>query len=396
MASDFSTLPLDVLGVIALKLETFEDFIKFSAVCRSWDLASSSIKHQWAPTPVVPWLLLAENTQNNPNCVRKIFNLSNNKCYNLNLPQTFGARCWGSPYGWIAMIDRNYDVILFNPITKAQIPFPCLKSLDDGGVKSKSDKGYHNWFLGCFANRLIVLKVPQNDHYEFVVLVVHVYYHSLSFARQGDKSWIPVLVNSKEHHIVDIVGMDDNIFGLYGDGSIVFWNFKEFNTLELIKPADYSPCRHEFIVKFYQGGCNHIYFVRSGSDLLIVLRYKDNYVTNNEDEDEDDIACKTVDFDVYRLNSIHKSWEEIKDLGEVALIVGGNTSMCVSVAHSKGLQRNCIYFTDDECCFWNSSIDPGGHDMGFFDMKNGNIQRFYHGDDMHSSFAPPTLFIPQL
>ncbi|XP_074289810.1 F-box protein SKIP23-like [Silene latifolia] len=391
MASDFSMLPLDLLGVIALKLETFEDFFKFSAVCRSWNRASSSVKHQWTATPVVPWLLLAENNQDNPDCVRKIYNLSNNKCYNLNLPETFGARCWGSPYGWIAMIDRNYDVILFNPITKAQIPFPCLKSVDDGGVKSKSDGSYQHWFLRCFADRLIVLKVPQNQHYEFVVLVVHVYYRSLSFARQGDQSWTPVLVKS-EDQMLDVVGMGDKLFAIYRDGSIVSWNFKEFNALELIKPADYSPCGHEFLVEFNRGGCDHTYLVRSGSDLLTVLRYMDQY----DHKEDDTISFRTVDFEVYRFKSKDKSWEEINDLGEVALVVGGNSSMCVSVAHVKGLQLNCIYFTDDECSFWKSVKEPGGHDTGLFDLKTGNIQRFYEGDDMNSSFAPPTLFIPQL
>ncbi|XP_074289475.1 F-box protein At2g17036-like [Silene latifolia] len=264
MAVDWFTLPLDLLSFIVLKLETFEDFINFSAVCRCWNHASSSVKQQWSAKPNVPWLLLAENNKDNPNCVRKIFNLSNNKCYNLNLSETFGARCWGSSYGWVAMIiDRNFDVQLFNPITKAQIPFPSLRPLYDGDESDEDDESYRHWFLSSFADRLIVLKVPQNNNYEFVVLVIHEYYQSLAFARQGDQSWTPIFVKSRVT-MLDIVGMEDKVFGLYENGSIVSWNVEEFNALELIKPADYSPSGHEFLVDFNTRGVNHTYFVRSG------------------------------------------------------------------------------------------------------------------------------------
>ncbi|XP_074289471.1 putative F-box protein At4g22170 [Silene latifolia] len=365
MASDFSTLPLDLLGVIALKLETFEDFFKFSVVCRSWNSASSSAKHQWKAKPIVPWLLLAENNQNNPNCVRKIFNLSNNKCYKFSLPETFvGARCWGSSYGWIAMIDRNFDVQLFNPITKAQIPFPSLKPLYDGDEFDQNGESHQHWFLRGFADRLVVLKVPQNNNYEFVVLVVYEDYHSLVFARQGDQSWTPVFVNSKfrKFRMCDVVGMDD----------------KDEDDADHDDDTDHDNADQD----------------------------DTNYDDEDEDEDDaDDVDhdnkgdsyyfCKTKDFKVYRFKSEDKSWEKIEDLGEVALVVGGNSSMCVSVTHANGLQRNCIYLTDDldMCCL--SVTKPGGHDTGVFNFKNGNIWQFYEGDDIHSSFSPPILFIPQ-
>ncbi|XP_074289474.1 F-box/kelch-repeat protein At1g57790-like [Silene latifolia] len=390
MASDFSMLPLDLLGVIALKIENFEDYIKFSVVCRSWNSASSSVKHQWTAKPIVPWLLLAENNQDNPDCVRKIYNLSNNKCYNLNLPETFGARCWGSSYGWVAMIDRNLDVKLFNPITKAQIPLPSLKP-PRTYFNPRSGESYQNWFLDSSADKVIVLKVPQNDHYEFVVMLVRQHCHSVAIARHGDQLWTPVSVKSKGR-MLDVVEIDDNILALYNDGSIVCLNVKEFNALEPLKPVDYSPCGHELFVKFNRGHVYHTYLVRSGSDLLAVLRYREQ--VGNE-KDDDDIFCQTIDFEVYRFRTVDKSWEEIDDLGEVALVVGRNSSMCFSVGHTNGLQRNCIYFTDDYHLFWGSVREPGGHDTGVFDFESGDIWPFYEGDDIHSIFSPPTLFIPQ-
>ncbi|XP_074289467.1 F-box protein At2g05970-like [Silene latifolia] len=392
MAADWSMLPLDVVGVIALKLQTFEDFIKFSVACRWWNRASSSVKHQWKAKPVVPWLLLAENTKDNPDCVRKIFNLSNNKRYNLYLPETFGARCWGSPYGWIAMIDRNYDVILLNPITKAQFHFPCLKPLDCG-TPPTSGESYESWFLRCFANRLIVLKVPQNNNYEFVVLVVYEYYQGLAFARQGDQQWTPIFVKS-EVKMVDLVAIEDKVFALYEDGSIVSWNVDEFNALQLIKPADYSLHVNLVFVKLNKS-INQIYMAQSGNELLLVLRYKDGVGNADNTDFDHDIVYRTIGFEVYKLKPKDKIWEITKDLGEVALVVGGNSSMCVATGHAEGLQRNCIYFTDDDYVYWRLVREKGGHDTGFYDIKTDVLQ-FYEGDDMRSSFSPPTFFIPQL
>ncbi|XP_074289492.1 F-box protein At2g05970-like [Silene latifolia] len=169
---DWSALPMDLLTTVAFKLEFFEDFICFSAVCRSWNHASSTIKHQWRATSVVPWLLLAENNKDNPDCVCKIFNLNNNKCYNLNLPETFEARCWGSPYGWIAMVGHDFNVQLFNPITKAGISFPRLSNLphlpenDENWREDKKD--YFRWCIQIFLTKLIVLKVSKSGNHEFV------------------------------------------------------------------------------------------------------------------------------------------------------------------------------------------------------------------------------------
>ncbi|KAK9670060.1 hypothetical protein RND81_13G174100 [Saponaria officinalis] len=206
MAGIWSLPPLDVIGDIALKLETFEDFIRFSAVCRSWNQASSLIKHQWSAKSPLPWLLLPENSHENPNCVRKCFNITNNKCYQLNLPQTFGKRCWGSACGWVAMVDRDHNVELFNPITKAQITFPSLEATykcakvellgDDWAkiedVELKGD--YSDYFMHEFLNRLIVIKVSQGDHYEFVIMLLYNEYKSLAFARHGDQTWTSIIV----------------------------------------------------------------------------------------------------------------------------------------------------------------------------------------------------------
>ncbi|XP_074287139.1 F-box/kelch-repeat protein KIB1-like [Silene latifolia] len=411
MAVDWSTLNLELVADIVLKVETFQDFINFSAVCRSWNRASSSIKHLWRAKPIAPWLLLAENTQDNPDCVRKIFNLNENKIYSLNLPETFGTRCWGSAYGWVALVDRNFDIQLFNPITKDCLSFPNVGLLHTN-KDDETDVGedYISWFLIAFVSRLTVIKVSLNGQSEYVIVVIYDNYEdrrSLAFARHGDQSWTTIsLEEIGETMVVDMVAMDDNLFALCGDGSVIYWEVKDFNDLKLIKPQYYSPTpRVEIMnilhVLFRQ--VHSLYMVASGRDLLMVLRFKDkcsksnDYSDDSDDsyDEDDDIFYKTIGFQVFKLEPEDKRWVKIDDFGEVALFVGGSSSMCVSVEYAQGLQRNCIYFTDDEYELWELPKEHGGHDMGVYDNKDDKIWPFYKGEDMHSLFCPPIFFIPE-
>ncbi|XP_074289803.1 putative F-box protein At2g33190 [Silene latifolia] len=388
-ANDWSTLPLDLLGAIAMKLETLDDFIYFSAVCHSWNRVSSLIKHQWRPT--VPWLLLAENTSNNPHCVRKIFNPSNNKCYKLNLPEIFGAKCWGSDYGWIAMVDRKLDVRLFNPITKAEIRFPSAETIPNrrpyDEEVDEDEEDYISWFLELYMKKLIVLKVSQN---EFVILVIYHSFGHLAFAKPGDKSWTSVFVK-KGHgcRMFDVMAMNGYVFALYSNASLVYWNIEDFQGYELVKPMDYLSSELQMSRKYHLlpfiHGISKLYLVESDCDLLLVLRFKESMSDDHPD------IYETVGFSVYRLDPKDRRWEEIKD--HATLFVGVHSAMSVS---AKSLQPNCIYFTDDEFEQCKSRTELGQPDMGVYDIKCEEKWRFYEGDDIRSAYCTPTWFIPQL
>ncbi|XP_074290255.1 F-box/kelch-repeat protein At1g57790-like [Silene latifolia] len=398
MSTDWSTLPLDLVGNIAFKMESFEDFIYFSAVCRSWNCAWSSIKHLWR-APSLPWLLVAENTQDNPNYIQNIFNLNNNKHYSLNLPETFGgARFWGSPYGWIAMAKRDLTVQLFNPFTKANIiSFPSLQTLPHLPIYEPTSfedswYDYYDWVLMFFLQKLIVLKVSQSDgHHEFVIILLSPEHNKgLSFARRGDQAWTTILIEDLILDVYDVVVMNDFVFALYNyDGAIAYWSVKEFYGAGVVKPTVYSPGKYRIFERL-KVCTNFAYLVQSGSDLLMVLRFKDEVMNSDVD--------RTIEFKIYKLNRKDKNWENVEDLGDMALFVGNNSSMSVSLAHAKGLRRSCVYFTDDDHASWVDLPERGvmiaGHDMGVFNIRTNRIEPFYEGNDTRYSICSPTWFIP--
>ncbi|XP_074289371.1 F-box protein At2g17036-like [Silene latifolia] len=399
MAVDWSTLPDDLVGEIAIKLESCDDFIYFSTVCRSWNRASSLIKNLWTATPV-PWLLLAQNTEINHKCPRNIFKLNNNKRYSLNLPEMYGARCWGSPYGWVAMVKHDLSVQLFNPITKANISFPSLQTIPSLPIYEPPDNevpwfDYNEWLLAAFLQKVIVLKVSQaGGHHEFVIMLLSVFMKGPIFAKHGDQSWTTILIKEPKVSVFDVVVMDDLVFALYGyEGAIAYWSVTEFYGLGVVKPMVYLTGKYRIFAS-----ANSAYLVQSGSDLLLVIRFKLGQMDLDDIYYDDyEIAHRTIDFKIYKLNPNDKNWESVEDLGDVALFVGENSSMAVSSAHAKGLQRSCIYFTDDESEVWLYPSERtllAGHDMSVFDIKTNMTELFYEDNDTRSSVCSPTWFVP--
>ena len=112
MAPDWSSIPVDLLRLVANKVHSLEDYVHFGAVCWSWYHAATSPKNNKLNS-LFPWVMLAD-TENNDS--HGFYSLSSNKVYEFDLPEIVGKRCWGSPFGWlvIAGID-NMEIQLFNP-----------------------------------------------------------------------------------------------------------------------------------------------------------------------------------------------------------------------------------------------------------------------------------------
>ncbi|XP_074289493.1 uncharacterized protein LOC141614645 [Silene latifolia] len=195
--------------------------------------------------------------------------------------------------------------------------------------------------------------------------------------------------------VVDVMGMNDYVFALYNDGAIQYWDVnKSFGILEgIVQPMDHSPSWFNTL-EYYEEGWTKAYLVQSGKNLLLVVRYTDQAMNSDKKDVDYDLYYETLGFEVYKINPKDTSCEIIDDLGDLALFVGGNYSMCVTVG-PKSLERNCIYFTDDQNEDWTLVTEFGGHDMGIYDIKCDEFRPFYEGIDTRSSYCPPIWFVPQ-
>lgn len=139
------------------------------------------------------------------------------------------------------------------------------------------------------------------------------------------------------------------------------------------------------IVQFSPPVCSHVdggdrkHLVESGGDLYVVDRYL------NEERRLSRIRAGAVreaaGFRVYRLNQEWGKWDEIRNLGDVALFLGYYSCFSVSVKGFDGCKGNCIYFT------------TRGGQVQVFNMKDCSIKRASSSPDHLRILWPPPAWI---
>ena len=182
MAPDWSSIPVDLLRLVANKVHSLEDYVHFGAVCWSWYHAATSPKNNKLNS-LFPWVMLAD-TENNDS--HGFYSLSSNKVYEFDLPEIVGKRCWGSPFGWlvIAGID-NMEIQLFNPLSRASISLPSQTTfMGDENENSIM----HYWSV----NKVVISSNPPNC----IVMAIYSCYTKLAFAKPGDHVWSKIRLDN--------------------------------------------------------------------------------------------------------------------------------------------------------------------------------------------------------
>ncbi|XP_021758185.1 putative F-box protein At5g60060 [Chenopodium quinoa] len=297
--------------------------------------------------------------------------------------------CWGSSHGWILTHGIDDNMYLFNPLTKDRLDLPCRRTIpflwDNSGE-----------FLGAyFINRAVVLKVSGDT---LLVVLIYDAYLRAAIAKPGDTQWTPIISEKRAiyRRVMDVLYRRDNL----GTDGLVFVN--ESGNIALVNLDDVQN-KKPLALSWY--GCYvpyiQTYIVNSGQDLLLVLRIFETE-TNDEGkvrEGEHDIDhYKTVNFKVYKFQFDDRSWEELKDLQDVALFVGNNATMSVR-ASEMGCQRNCIYFTDTYTFGSNATKDKlAGHDFCVFQMGDNIIRplKLENNTHLRSSYCCPMCFRPAI
>ncbi|XP_021769484.1 putative F-box/kelch-repeat protein At4g12810 [Chenopodium quinoa] len=313
------------------------------------------------------------------------------RCYQLNLPQTYGARCWGSSCGWVVTLDLNLEIYMFNPLTKARVPLPSQTTMFNDYEDEIND---YVWARQCFVNKMIVFET-DNERDDYIVIALPGAFPGCIayYARRSDKAWTSIFSTRKLQGwlldwVTDVVRWGQKLLFLYQDGAIGYCDMSALENSKIATIMEYSP-----IPKAYDPWpcIKQQYLLDAFGDLLMVSRHKIDY----EGVEDNSVNYDTLHFKVYRFKFDTNTWVQVNDLGDVALFVGNNTSIPIRASHINNCKRNCIYFTDDEFQFWNSLTLFGGHDMGLFNMTNNEFETVYGGDDIHSSFCPSLWFMPK-
>ncbi|KAI6677534.1 hypothetical protein NL676_038330 [Syzygium grande] len=361
-----------IWSMIRKKLDTDMDVVRCRSVCSSW---RSSI-------PPVSELELRIGGATI--CQRRVYLLEPP-------PPTSPedeSRCPPSREGWLIKIaeddgddhpsGRGGRVRLFNPLSSRPILFKggtfpkVLCTLDYRVTEIFVERYLIGESRGSYygrARKVIMLPDSPRAVLEDTFVVGIFGKGELARWKHGDEHWRAM--GHLRCQYDDVIAYKGQFYAVDRSG-IVWWiDPPSFKIVQFSPPAGIG------------GDWN--YLVESGGDLYVVDRYFDESQFSGIRAGE---VREAADFKVYRLNQELGKWDEIRNLGDVALFLGNHSCFSVSVKGFGGCKGNCIYFTVfDET--------PGGK-VKVFDMEDRSIKRASDSPDrLRILWPPPSLDRPK-
>uniref|UniRef100_A0A0D3FSE5 KIB1-4 beta-propeller domain-containing protein n=1 Tax=Oryza barthii TaxID=65489 RepID=A0A0D3FSE5_9ORYZ len=384
----FSELQPDLVGEIHGRL-SFLDRLAFVAV--------SSAASRDALKPEPPWLVLPGDTPE----TATVFSLADRRTATVRAsdPAMRGHVIIGSSGSWIVTADERGRMRLANPVTGEQGELPAITTIPFRGrmrlanpvtgeqgelpaittipfVNATSPGGHHfimdmepfvhiryrgdheSWPhpYGTFTHtaedirlwfyRKVVLSASPRPGDYAAMLLLDSYFGAPAFATAGDGRW---RVAPSRDGVEDAIHHGGKFLSVTYTGTVEAWE-------------------------------------RRGGD--------DGEFTS---ENTNGGGVKKGYFEVQVFDEMTQRWEAAEDIGELAILVGVNSSVCVSTAKHPELKGGCVYYTDDEIGkawlrreYGYSNSKPS---VGVYSLKDGNVMSI-PGLGEHLSWPPPAWFTP--
>ncbi|XP_027084182.2 F-box protein At2g26160 [Coffea arabica] len=363
---DWSSLPVELLGLIARQLRFAQDYVRFGAVCKSWRRVI--LQRDGTLCSLLPLLMLAEKEFSD---LREFCCPLTDRMLKLYLPEIRGKRCWGSSDGWLVTIGADFQMCLLNPLTRKQILLPPLHKCSNLNTLICSPEEFRDYFV-C---KVVLTSSPASS--SCVILAIYSDFAKMALAKLGDESWTPL--QSSSCLFLDVIYFGGQLYAIDSLGNIMIYSICG-SCIETI-PSNLIQSEDELEDRL-------LYLVDIGGQVHVVQRYVSEILTTQTPE------RKTWKFEIYKLEAVSHKLEEINCLGDWSIFVGNNHSFAVSTSDHPECCSNCIYFTDD----YSGISDPisHGYDVGIYIFENHKIQPFIGEDVSPARFSVPLWFRPVL
>ncbi|XP_059442176.1 F-box protein At2g26160-like [Corylus avellana] len=342
--SSWSTeLPEELLEIILRQPTDAVNLYNYRNVCRSW---RSVVDKVLASSP--PLLLVYDEKGIDCIWLFNIFTGDSSFCKIPRLPRRIHS--W---HGWLAMdftTSKNHahDLCLYNPLSRARIGLPTL--MFENSPNSRNLK-----FISSISNH------TNPSSIALAILEGQSLVEKLMFWKPGDEEWTPVDTpfdfETPFGFVTDIIGYKCGGFcAIDYSGNLTQFELSPVPRAKQIQTGKIYDGNHKALCHAYS------YLVESLSgDLLLVNRC---FFPHKE-------------FKIYRLDWEKMKWDEMRSLGDAAIFLARNQSVCIRADESTAYSRNCIYFTDDVSLFDDFfNMLRLRDDFGVYHMANKTIHRF--------------------
>ncbi|ONK66504.1 uncharacterized protein A4U43_C06F8880 [Asparagus officinalis] len=393
-------LPIDILELIAEKLADHADLLRFGDVSRKFrSIVVDNLHLLPSKLPLClcvlpskpPPLPLLMQCRDNEWEVTNFFSLSTGRNHGeFFMPEIRNKWPAGSSHG------------------RVQIPLPSLDAFEhpEGGFTDAEHDDFG------FVEKAVISSDPSkkrgnlddddgDDH--ILVMAIISLSHVLSFCRIGDDKWTNV--EDSPLHLTDVVYYKGQIYAVNYEGIVVVYDFSGDKKMKQIANSpDFLCPAQRYLVESTCG------------DLLQVVRvydYEGTYKQTSEFlvykleavdeliEPEEYPVYYTIGFRKPERGKFKFKWVKMESLGDQALFLGQNYSLCVQALNYQGCKPNCVYFTEHGLAQRNiprglveeEDMDTECFcDMGIYDFGDKKFQRFNKLDDKYQ--VPPTWVSP--
>ncbi|CAN6299775.1 unnamed protein product [Urochloa humidicola] len=339
---DWSTLPGDLVRLVAGHLHDPLDFLRLRAACRSWRSAAASSP----PPPFLPWLLARPAGPAHPTASLFFFSLAAGAARSVPAPSS-SHRLLGPTRSHLLLTDStHHHLLLLNPLTGARLPLPDSPFPASNPVI----QGY------------LVPAAADDDSPAPVVLynARKLFFH-FDFNAGGE----PATKSVDRDCWTEVPVRDLVAENMYHDGKLFICNDRNHVTVFDAATLAVVGTLHPPAAPPRKDAFKCTAFVPSGDELLCVIRYfsRDGHGELLED-------CGTG-LEVYRLEmeiekgnlSPQTRWVRMRSIGDRMLFIGLFQGFSFSAADFPGFQGDCIYFfkleRDKRSCIYRFSMEDG-------------------------------------
>ncbi|CAL5033711.1 unnamed protein product [Urochloa decumbens] len=360
-------------------------------------------------------------------------------------PAMRGHVVLGSSGGWLVTADLRGALRMANPVTGEQADLPAISTgtipfyeashcsvlldmnaltlasgsrRDDDGSSWQPALTLASWQMRKWFYRKAVLSSSPYPGSYAAMLILDREFGAAAFATAGDPAWRLAHCSFGANGIEDAIFHNGRFHTLSYSGAVEAWD-RDAETGEYVStpvgprlplPAGDDanhPRRRKYIA------------VSPDGRLVAVLKDSRDFKV----EDERCWSSRALDdhkrvptFEVRVLDRARGRWVETRDIGDLALFVGVNASMCVSVREHPGIRAGCVYYAEDElgkaalrlegqsphgtssysCPSSMDNDDYELRDLGVYVLKDHRVEKVVQGIGRHCCWPLPAWFTPSV
>ncbi|CAM0955169.1 unnamed protein product [Alopecurus aequalis] len=287
----------------------------------------------------------------------------------------------GSSGGWLVTTDSGARMYMINPVTGEQAALPAIATMpfiDDADPWITLD-------IKPFRDTLYSGKPYDHDLKSFNNNVLQA---------SSDETGLRYFTHDEirfDFYSKDAIHHEGRFYSITFSGVVEVWEEHDGEfTSRVVTPSRSRLAKEDD----YWRGRKYLAAALDGRLMVLIKKEK---------KKEDSWTWKCF-FTVQVLDDATRRWEDTHDIGEAAVFVGVNSSLCVSTREHPELIAGCVYFTYDQMTtrtrhekslsrrYW-SNDRCSQWDVGVYSLKYHKVKEI-KALGWHRNWPPPAWFTP--